>query len=71
MKRRDLLRLIATGARGGGIPWRFVRQGTDHEVWRCGAVQITVPRHREVDEMTSRQIMRRLESELGRDWWRR
>ena len=41
MKRRDLLRLIATGARGGGIPWRFVRQGTDHEVWRCGAVRCT------------------------------
>jgi len=71
MKRRDLLRSIATRASARGIPWRLLRQGADHEIWRCGAVSVTVPRHRQVDGNTSRQIMRWLESELGKDWWRR
>ncbi len=71
MKRRDLLRLIGRTARERGIEWRLVRHGRDHDLWRCGALTVQVPRHREVNEDTGRAILRKLERQLGEDWWRR
>lgn len=62
---------IARQARRCQVEWSLVRQGGDHEVWRCGTEQVTVPRHREVNPYTAEGIMRTLEPELGKDWWRR
>jgi hypothetical protein len=70
MKRRDLLTTIARGARKHGVDWRLERQGSDHEIWRCGAIVIQVPRHRELHEATARRIFLGLEPVLGRGWWR-
>jgi hypothetical protein len=41
-----------------------------HEKWRVGAVQVAVPRHREVNELTAQAILRATEPELGEGWWR-
>ena len=71
MKRRDLLQLIADGARVRGVEWRFVRHGGDHDLWSCRGSVVQVPRHREVDERTARRIIRELEAELGKGWWRK
>ena len=70
MKRRELLELIGRSARRQGIEWTLRRQGASHEVWCCGAVEVTVPRHREVNEMTAIGICRSLEVQLGEGWWR-
>jgi hypothetical protein len=32
---------------------------------------VAIPRHREIPELTAVAILRELEMELGRDWWRR
>lgn len=71
MKRTGLMRRIARQAKRCQVEWVFVRQGGEHEVWRCGREQVIVPRHREVLQYTAEGIMRSLEPELGKDWWRR
>ncbi|MGD0019573.1 MAG: hypothetical protein ABSD62_10005 [Candidatus Limnocylindrales bacterium] len=70
MKRVELLRRIARTARRQGVAWTLVRQSANHEVWRCRAVEVTVPRHREINEMTAVGICRSLEEALGEGWWR-
>jgi hypothetical protein len=71
MRRRELLRRIGERARSRQVPWALMRQGADHEVWRCGEVQVTIPRHAEVNEVTAVAICRALEAALGEGWWRR
>lgn len=69
MKRRDLLRAINVAARGRGMSWQMVREGSEHEVWALDGRRITIPRHREINERTARGIMQAFEEELGRRWW--
>ena len=71
MKRSELILRIRIAARAADLAWELVRQGSAHEVWRLGAQQITIPRHREINEVTATSIMRDLETELGDGWWRR
>jgi hypothetical protein len=61
MKRDELLRRVARVARRRGAVWRLERQGANHEVWICGPVNVTVPRPREINEMTAIGICRTLE----------
>jgi YcfA-like protein. len=70
MKRIALIRRIGIAARAADLTWGLVRQGSAHEVWRLDGRQITIPRHREINEVTARAIMRALEAELGDGWWR-
>jgi hypothetical protein len=70
MKRHELLRLIARAARRRGVAWTLDRQGANHEVWRCGAVRVTMPRHRDINDVTAVAICRTLEEALGDGWWR-
>ena len=69
MKRVDLIRRIGVAARDAGLTWSLVRQGSKHELWELGGRQITIPRHREINEITARAIVRALEAELGERWW--
>lgn len=39
--------------------WRFLREGANHEVWTNGKETEPVPRHREVNEMTAKAILKR------------
>jgi mRNA interferase HicA len=52
MKKADL------EARLRELGWRFLRQGGRHEVWTNGELETTVPRHREINELTARAIIR-------------
>jgi mRNA interferase HicA len=71
VKRHELLRGIARAARTQGVVWQLDRQGASHEIWRCGGLAVTVPRHRELNDVTAAGICRKLETVLGKDWWRR
>jgi len=50
---------------------KLIRQGGRHEVWQCGRTKVTIPRHREINEITAQGIFTTLEAELGRGWWKR
>ena len=39
----------------------LVRHGGNHDVFLNGLTEISVPRHREIDEVTAKQILRKAE----------
>ena len=71
VRRRDLIRVIERAARKANFEWELVRQGADHELWSLDGERVTVPRHREINEVTARGILKALETKLGQDWWRK
>ena len=71
MKRDELVRKVRRAAVEAGRDWSLVREGGNHEIWACGGTRVQVPRHREVAEGTALDILRDLEAELGKGWWRR
>ena len=52
------------------MDWRMLRQGASHEVWDLDGLRVTIPRHREVNEVTAGKILRLLEELLGPGWLR-
>ena len=57
--------------RENGLAWVKVGSRGSHEKWRLGSsVQVAVPRHREINELTARAILAATEDELGEGWWR-
>ena len=60
MKRVELLALISKAAADAGCDFYEVREGGSHTVYRYGSQQFTVPRHKEINELTARGILRSL-----------
>ncbi len=65
------MRRIARAAKARHLVWRREREGRRHEIWLCGSTEFPVPRHKEINEFTAESIMKELETELGKDWWRK
>lgn len=70
VKRRDLIAKIATAAQAAGLRWELIRDTGAHEIWSLDGRRISVPRHREINEMTARAILNDVEDKFGKDWWR-
>jgi mRNA interferase HicA len=70
VKRRQLITKVDARARAAGRSWIIERRGGRNDLWRCGATLVTIPRHREINEITARAILKELEVELGDGWWR-
>ncbi|GAB2941993.1 hypothetical protein GCM10027280_33230 [Micromonospora polyrhachis] len=60
MKRVDLISVISKAAADAGCEFTLVREGGRHTVYRYGSQQFTVPRHKEINELTARAILRSL-----------
>jgi hypothetical protein len=69
--RVELLRLIRRAAKRTGTSVRFVRPGSEHELWMVGDVVVPIPRQRELTVGVARSIERDLERVLGPGWWMR
>jgi mRNA interferase HicA len=61
MKKRDLVKHLRAVARATGTDLLFVREGANHEVWAIAGERLVIPRHREINELTARAIIRRAE----------
>jgi mRNA interferase HicA len=70
LKRRHLISRVHDRAKSLGKAWESERRGSRHDLFRCGGTVVTIPRHREINEMTALGIMKTLEAELGEAWWR-
>mgnify|MGYP006271971323 CR=1 FL=1 len=70
MKKRDLKRKIIQRAQELDIQDVYRREGGKHELLICQGIQVTIPRHKEIDAYTAESIMKALEPVLGEDWWR-
>lgn len=71
MKRVYLLRMISRAASDAGLPWVMTREGGNHSIFTLSNTQIQIPRHRDINELTAKAIMKHLEKELGAKWWNR
>ncbi|SCL19573.1 type II toxin-antitoxin system HicA family toxin [Micromonospora inyonensis] len=60
MKRADLLTKLSKAAANAGISFDFVREGGNHTIYRYGSQQVVIPRHKEINELTARGILRDL-----------
>jgi hypothetical protein len=71
MKRTALIRKVREAAKNAGIRWELVASKGNHEKWRLGAtVQVAIPRHSEINEITAEAILKDTEAELGARWWK-
>jgi hypothetical protein len=70
VKRQELLRKIRKQAKVHDLNLDEVRDSGIHTIFRVGQAQFSVPRHAEINELTAQGIMRYLESEFGKGWWR-
>jgi hypothetical protein len=70
MKRNALIRDIRKAAKKRGLAFEVVREGAEHTIFRCGLVQVPVPRHRELGPKMEFEIRVQLEPALGHRWWR-
>jgi len=62
---------VAKAADAKDVEWVFIRAGGEHDVYRLGkTIQVSIPRHQEINEITARKIMAAGENELGKGWWR-
>ena len=50
--------------------WEFVREGASHSLYQLGATRVVLPRHSEINEITALSIMKDLEGQLGKGWWK-
>lgn len=70
MKRDELIRKIRKAASKEGVTFDLEREGAKHSIFRCGSQQVSIPRHREINEITARSIMADLQDQLGSGWWK-
>ena len=67
MKRTELLKKLNAVANSNGLLLELVREGGNHTIYRVGAYQFTVARHREVPEETAKGMLRRVAQEKGEE----
>lgn len=53
MKQKDLIRLLEKNG------WRKVREGANHIIYSNGKESETIPRHRELNELLAKAIIKR------------
>lgn len=70
MKRREIIKRITKEAKAQGVTFDIKREGGSHTVYNLGGCMIPIPRHKEISELTTRDIFIETEDALGKDWWR-
>ena len=53
MKQRDLIKKLEKAG------FKFERPGSEHDIYKRGSDEEQVPRHREINEITAKKIIRR------------
>ena len=52
MKAKDLKKKLKE------LGWYLLREGSNHEIWTNGEIQEPVPRHREINELLAKKILK-------------
>ena len=71
MKRREVIKKIATAARKQEAEWILAREGANHTVYTLNGVVVPIPRHNELGEIFSVDIFKECEDVLGKGWWKK
>jgi mRNA interferase HicA len=51
------------------LRFELVREGGQHTLYRLKGQNVVIPRHREINDITAKAIMKDLEDQVGKDWW--
>ncbi|TQM16268.1 hypothetical protein [Pseudonocardia kunmingensis] len=70
-KPRDIVKRISREAKRQNLDFALHREGANHTIYTLDGLKIPIPRHRDVNEMTTEGIYRECEQKLGKGWWRR
>jgi mRNA interferase HicA len=46
--------------------WKLLRQGGRHEIWSNGEIEEPVPRHREINELLAKKILKKARLNPGK-----
>lgn len=65
------MKRIAREAKAQGLGFTMDREGANHTIYMLDGVMIPIPRHREVNEMTTEGIYKECAEKLGKGWWRK
>jgi mRNA interferase HicA len=60
VKRADLINKIGKAAAEAGVTFERIREGGSHTIYRYGSQNVVMPRHKEINELTARSILRTL-----------
>lgn len=69
-KKLDLIKTINRAARERGLEFTKHRSGGNHDIYRLGGQRISIPRHTEINELTTKSIYKQAAESLGKDWWK-
>lgn len=69
-KRRELIKRLRAASRQQGLVFEVAREGGKHSIYRLGSLLIPVPRHTEINELTTLEIFKEAAPVLGKDWWK-
>lgn len=69
MNRKELLKKVIRAAKAKGLNLEM-REGGSHTRLRVGNTYTTIGRHNEIPERTAEKILKQLEGELGKGWWK-
>ena len=70
MRRSELIKKIRQETRRQGVEWKQV-EGAKHDTFWLGSAKIPIPRHAEIGQRTTEDILHECEAELGKGWWRK
>lgn len=59
MRKRDLIKRLRAIATAANMDLDFVREGANHEIWTIGSERLVIPRHRDVNERTAQDIIKK------------
>ena len=48
------------------LGWYLLRQGGNHEVWTNGEITEPIPRHREINEILAKKIIKKAIQNIGK-----
>jgi mRNA interferase HicA len=57
VKQKDLMKRLRAMAKERGLEFRLVREGSKHEIHRFGSLLVSIPRHKEINELTANGIL--------------
>lgn len=69
-RQQEVLKKLRKAARSAGYTFEFSRSGGNHDIYDLDGVMIVVPRHRDINELTTVSIYRAAEAKLGEKWWK-
>lgn len=68
-RRKLIIKKLRQAAKQRGLDFYLLRQGSRHEAYCLDGLRIPIPRHNEVSERTTLDIINESEQKPGKGWW--